>query len=232
MFILRWSLDTYFHTHIPVPIAAELYFLLADFLARSTPCQRAATVLREELVGKERRIYLLVTPPFRGSHSSFSLLSIPLTYYKTEHGLLGLSYDWQGRSHQSTPEELSLRYRHLPRDQLPRLLHAALRSGDVFGNGVGGGGDGTGSSRGAAAATTSTALARGGGRGAAWKRGNGQTTAEGGSANVYVTSILTAVRGPENTVSDNMRDRIASPTLSSFLTFAPTPTARSKASTI
>jgi hypothetical protein len=33
------------------PASAELYFLIADFLARSTPCQRAAAALREELVG-------------------------------------------------------------------------------------------------------------------------------------------------------------------------------------
>lgn len=35
----------------PIPyIHTELYFLVSDFLARATPCQRAAQALREELV--------------------------------------------------------------------------------------------------------------------------------------------------------------------------------------
>jgi hypothetical protein len=47
--------------------------------------------------------------------------------HQGEHQLLGISYDWQGVARLATPEEMSLRHRSLPRDQLPRLLQSALQ---------------------------------------------------------------------------------------------------------
>ena len=104
------------------------------------------------------------------------MLGPPSRYFQlfqTEHGLLGLSYDWQGGSHRATPAELSLKHRHLPRDQLPRLLGAVLQ--------------------GAGPSSSFAATAEGYGAGSGR---HGATLSSSRGAGARVTSILTAVNPP------------------------------------
>jgi hypothetical protein len=52
----------------------------------------------------------------------------PVPPWQLEHGLLGRSYDWQGRERTSTPEEIRAQYGPVAKDQLPRLLYAAMEA--------------------------------------------------------------------------------------------------------
>ena len=93
-----------------------------------------------------------------------------------------MAYDWQGHTHPATQQDVALRYRRLPSDQLPRLLGAALRAGATEDGAAAGGGQQQ--PRGPAAA------------------GRGATLGMFGSSDVRVSSILSAVRGDESSVRD------------------------------
>lgn len=81
---------------------------------------------------------------------------------------------------------MSLRYRRLPADQLPRLLGAAVRAGATEESGSGAGPHGS--------PQGSRQLALHG------RHGRGATVAEYGASNVRVASILSAVRGDPTSV--------------------------------
>ncbi len=101
-----------------------------------------------------------------------------------------MAYNWQGQTHPATQQDVALRYRRLPSDQLPRLLGAALRAGATSEDGVGAGGQ---QQPPQAQQQQQLMLHHG-------RHGRGATLGAYGSGSVRVASVLSAVRGDESSV--------------------------------